>query len=121
MQVICTHDQHHRKQVIRLHQEIAHTDDGSRDTVIAMEAAVEHSRTSSFSSANSEHRLGANLGRRELLCGLTLAAAVVGGAPVATAATSSRTTNIAKSRQSRYQADSAEVQTFYRVNRYPKK
>ena len=60
-----------------------------------------------------------SLGRRQFFRVLgagTVAASVV---PVAAAAT--ETADTAKKRRARYQADSPEVQTFYRVNRYPAK
>jgi len=60
------------------------------------------------------------LGRREFLrtlgAGATVAAAAA--APLAVEARADTETNDEK-RKSRYQASSAEVQTFYRVNRYP--
>jgi len=60
------------------------------------------------------------LGRREFLrtlgAGATVAAAAAG--PLAAEARADTETNDEK-RKSRYQANSAEVQTFYRVNRYP--
>jgi hypothetical protein len=62
----------------------------------------------------------ARIGRREVVLALTGA--------VAAAATPSFATGVAaapertgKDRKARYQADSPEVQTFYRVNRYPKR
>ncbi|HEY7664257.1 MAG TPA: twin-arginine translocation signal domain-containing protein [Xanthobacteraceae bacterium] len=62
----------------------------------------------------------ATLGRREFLrtlgAGATAAAAAVG--PLAGEARADAESNDAK-RKARYQANSAEVQTFYRVNRYP--
>ena len=59
------------------------------------------------------------LGRREFLRTLgvgTVAAAASG--PLANEAHADTETNDEK-RKARYQSDSAEVQTFYRVNRYP--
>ena len=44
--------------------------------------------------------------------------AVTAAAPLATEARADSETNDEK-RKARYKADSAEVQTFYRVNRYP--
>jgi hypothetical protein len=68
-----------------------------------------------------DDRSSPTLGRRDLLRVLaagagaaavsTLPAKVAGAANVATA----------KDRKPRYRADSPEVQTFYRVNRYPAK
>ena len=62
------------------------------------------------------------LGRREFLrtlgAGATVAAA--SAAPLAVEARADTETNDEK-RKARYKADSPEVQTFYRVNRYPAK
>jgi hypothetical protein len=62
----------------------------------------------------------APLGRREFLrrlgAGATVAAAA--GTPLANDARADSESNDEK-RKSRYQANSQEVQTFYRVNRYP--
>jgi hypothetical protein len=61
------------------------------------------------------------LGRREFLrtfgVGATLGMAT---APVANEARADTESNDEK-RKARYKADSAEVQTYYRVNRYPAK
>jgi hypothetical protein len=57
------------------------------------------------------------IGRRSLLRGLaigTLSAATTGVTPVR-----ADTETADEKRKARYQADSPEVQTFYRVNRYP--
>jgi len=60
------------------------------------------------------------LGRREFLrtlgAGATVAAAAAG--PLTVEARADTETNDEK-RKARYQANSADVQTFYRVNRYP--
>jgi hypothetical protein len=60
------------------------------------------------------------LGRREFLRALGAGASVaaVSAAPLATQAAADSETNDEK-RKARYKADSASVQTFYRVNRYP--
>jgi hypothetical protein len=60
-----------------------------------------------------------SLGRREFIrvLGAGTAAGTIG--PLAAAAT--ETADSAKKRRARYQANSPEVQTFYRVNRYPTK
>ena len=62
------------------------------------------------------------LGRREFLrtlgAGATVAAAAA--APLAVEARADTETNDEK-RKARYKADSPDVQTFYRVNRYPTK
>jgi hypothetical protein len=66
-------------------------------------------------------RLNPNLGRRELFRVLAAGAgaAAASAPPLAAAATPSVDNN--KKQRARYQADSPEVQTFYRVNRYPAK
>ncbi len=71
--------------------------------------------------ANMENRLNPNIGRRDLLRVLAAGAgaAAVSTAPVAAA--TPETKDAAKKRRARYQANSPEVQTFYRVNRYPAK
>ena len=61
------------------------------------------------------------IGRRDLLRVLAggAGAAAVSTLPAKVAATTNVET--AKDRKPRYRADSPEVQTFYRVNRYPAK
>jgi hypothetical protein len=65
-------------------------------------------------------RLNPTIGRRDLLRVLTVGAAAASVAPVAAAA-APQATNTAKPGKARYRASSPEVQTFYRVNRYPAK
>jgi hypothetical protein len=60
-----------------------------------------------------------SLGRRQFFRVLGAGTAVSVVAPLAAAAT--ETADTAKKRRARYQANSPEVQTFYRVNRYPAK
>jgi nitrous oxide reductase len=62
----------------------------------------------------------ATLGRREFLrtLGAGATAAAASAAPLANEARADSENNDEK-RKARYQADSREVQTFYRVNRYP--
>ena len=66
-------------------------------------------------------RLNPNLGRGKLLRVLAAGAgaAAASAPPLAAAATPSVDAN--KKQRARYQADSPQVQTFYRVNRYPPK
>ena len=64
-------------------------------------------------------RLNPTIGRRDLLRALTVGAAAASAAPVAAAAPQATTS--AKPSKARYQANSPEVLTFYRVNRYPAK
>jgi hypothetical protein len=60
------------------------------------------------------------LGRRDLLRVLTAGlGTAVSSAPRLAAATQS--VDASKKQKARYQADSPQVQTFYRVNRYPAK
>ena len=60
------------------------------------------------------------LGRRDFLRALGAGAGVaaVSAAPMATPAAADSENNDEK-RKARYKADSAEVKTYYRVNRYP--
>jgi hypothetical protein len=58
--------------------------------------------------------------RRNFLRAVTttgIAISAAGVVPIVQAATASKSVN--DKRKARYRADSAEVQTFYRVNRYP--
>ena len=66
-------------------------------------------------------RLNPHIGRRELLRVLAVGgtAAAASAAPLVPAAADSESP--AEKRKARYQANSPEVQTFYRVNRYPAK
>ncbi|HEY0801885.1 MAG TPA: hypothetical protein VGD54_13650 [Steroidobacteraceae bacterium] len=60
--------------------------------------------------------------RRDLFRGLTavaIAASAVAAVPSTSGAISTKENQ--DKRKAQYQADAAEVQTFYRVNRYPKK
>jgi hypothetical protein len=67
-------------------------------------------------------RLNPTIGRRDLLRVLRVGAAAASVAPVAVAAAAPQATNTAKpGNKARYQPNSPEVQTFYRVNRYPVK
>jgi hypothetical protein len=62
-------------------------------------------------------RLYPNIGRRDLLRALAVGAA----AATTGACTSADADNFPDKSRARYRADSSEVQTFYRVNRYPAK
>jgi hypothetical protein len=61
-------------------------------------------------------RLNPKIARRDLLRVLA-----VGAAAATTSACSTDAKEFPDKRKARYQADSREVQTFYRVNRYPAK
>jgi hypothetical protein len=66
-------------------------------------------------------RLNPNMGRRDLL---RLLAAGVGAATASApslAAAATRSADADKKQRARYQANSPEIQAFYRVNRYPAK
>lgn len=67
-------------------------------------------------------RKASELGRRDFLrtLGVGTAAAAAAGAPFVDPAAADTETNDEK-RKARYQPNSAQVQTFYRVNRYPTK
>lgn len=60
------------------------------------------------------------VGRRDFLRALGVGAAAASAAPLAGPAQADTESNDEK-RKARYQANSAGVQTFYRVNRYPTK
>ncbi len=74
-----------------------------------------------------ERRLNPDIGRRDLLrvlatgAGAVAASAAPLAAPAAAAAAERENADAAKKRRARYQPNSPEVQTFYRVNRYPAK
>jgi hypothetical protein len=71
-----------------------------------------------------ERRLNPDIGRRDLLRVLAAGAGAVAAsaAPLSAAAGAEReNADAAKKRRARYQPNSPEVQTFYRVNRYPAK
>jgi hypothetical protein len=60
------------------------------------------------------------LGRRDFLRALGAGAgAAAVTAPLAAAPAAADTENNDEKRKARYKADSAEVKTYYRVNRYP--
>jgi hypothetical protein len=66
-----------------------------------------------------KERLKTNIGRRDLLrLAMAGAGAAAAGAVVAKPAVA-RPVDLKDKRRARYQANSAEVQEFYRVNRYP--
>ncbi|MGH6683313.1 MAG: formate dehydrogenase [Pseudolabrys sp.] len=58
------------------------------------------------------------VGRRDFLRALGADAAAVTATPLASPAAADTENNDQK-RKARYKADSAEVKTYYRVNRYP--
>jgi hypothetical protein len=69
-----------------------------------------------------ENRFHSKIDRRgvvRLLAGMGATAAAVSAAPLAPAIADTETNS--EKRKARYQANSPEVQIFYRVNRYPAK
>ncbi len=64
-----------------------------------------------------KNRLNPEIGRRDLLRVLAIGAA----AATTSACASGEAGDFPDKRRAPYQADSREVQTFYRVNRYPAK
>ena len=70
---------------------------------------------------NMKTGVSALLGRRGLLRAVITGAAAAAGltAAVVRETTAARPDNPNDKRRARYQPNSAEVQTFYRVNRYP--
>jgi hypothetical protein len=68
-----------------------------------------------------ERRLNPDIGRRDLLRALATGAGAVAASAAPLAAAERENTDAAKKRRARYQPNSPEVQTFYRVNRYPAK
>jgi hypothetical protein len=65
--------------------------------------------------------LKTSLGRRELFRTLAAGTAVAAVSSVPFAVLGKNTTTSKKPQRARYQPNSPEVQTFYRVNRYPQK
>jgi hypothetical protein len=61
------------------------------------------------------------IARRALLRGLSAGAAAAAASAAAVARAIADTETNPEKRKARYQANSPEVQTFYRVNRYPTK
>jgi hypothetical protein len=68
-----------------------------------------------------ESRLNPDIGRRDLLRVLAAGAGAVAASAAPLAAAERENADAAKKRRARYQPNSPEVQTFYRVNRYPAK
>jgi hypothetical protein len=67
-----------------------------------------------------DNHVSCNIARRDVLRVLT-AGAGVAALSAAPLAAPPQTADTAKRQRARYQANSPEVQTFYRVNRYPAK
>jgi hypothetical protein len=64
-------------------------------------------------------RLDPVIGRRDFVHALTGVAVAAAASAVPLAPATGDTENSSEKRKARYQPDSPEVQTFYRVNRYP--
>jgi len=61
----------------------------------------------------------ANLARRNFLRALGATAGLAATAPALVSEAKADSESDSEKRKARYQADSAEVKTYYRVNRYP--
>jgi hypothetical protein len=59
------------------------------------------------------------LGRRDFLRAIGAGAGVAATTAVPLASTAAATESDAEKKKARYQANSTDVQTFYKVNRYP--
>jgi hypothetical protein len=68
-----------------------------------------------------DNRVNPTIGRRDLLRLLAAGAGAAAANVAPEAAVAAETADAAKKRRARYQPNSPEVQTFYRVNRYPTK
>lgn len=66
-------------------------------------------------------RSSPTIGRRDLLRVLAAGAGAVAVGTLPAKVAAAKNVETAKDRKPRYRADSPEVQTFYRVNRYPAK
>jgi hypothetical protein len=64
-------------------------------------------------------RLNPVIGRRDILRGFAIGTVVAAASATQPLPAAADTETDAEKRKARYQADSPEVQTFYRVNRYP--
>ena len=68
-----------------------------------------------------DNQVNPTIGRRDLLRLLAAGAGAAAANAAPEAAVAAETADAAKKRRARYQPNSPEVQTFYRVNRYPTK
>jgi hypothetical protein len=59
------------------------------------------------------------IGRRDILRGFAITSVAVAASATQPLPAAADTESAAEKRKARYQPDSPEVQTFYRVNRYP--
>jgi hypothetical protein len=66
-------------------------------------------------------RSSPTLGRRDLLRAMAAGAGAAAVSTLRAKAAAAKNVETAKDRKPRYRADAPEVQTFYRVNRYPAK
>ena len=92
-----------------------------RDTLTAFTTEeLYYGGTMSGSSMGSPRRI--MIRRRDVLLAVTssVAIAAAGAIALAPATSSAETETVAEKRKARYQANSPEVQDFYRVNRYPR-
>jgi hypothetical protein len=68
-----------------------------------------------------DNRVNPTIGRRDLLRLLAAGAGAAAANAAPEAAVAAEIADAAKKRRARYQPNSPDVQTFYRVNRYPTK
>jgi hypothetical protein len=66
-----------------------------------------------------QSRLNPVIGRRDIVRGLAVGTIAAAASATRSAPAAADTENTTEKRKARYQANSPEVQTFYRVNRYP--
>jgi hypothetical protein len=66
-----------------------------------------------------KRRLNPVIGRRDILRGFAIGTVVAAASATQPLPAAADTENATEKRKARYRADSPEVQTFYRVNRYP--
>jgi hypothetical protein len=79
---------------------------------------AEYWRWQVYGGTTMDEQHKALIRRRDLLLGVTAAGAI---ASVGAASSETPTENRRDKRRAQYQANSPEVQTYYRVNRYPVK
>ena len=68
---------------------------------------------------NEEKADGRTIRRRDVLRAMTTGVAVTAANTVSLGPAAAETETVREKSKARYRANSAEVQTFYRVNRYP--
>jgi hypothetical protein len=72
-------------------------------------------------ASDMNQHLDSMVGRRDVIRALTAMAVAAAASRASLAPAGADSESSSEKRKARYQADSPEVQTFYRVNRYPAK